>query len=152
MIFKGSITLTHELDGAGTQVLVANTNPKWILDVAIQQSLTASISKVMCDGDDVALNYGKDLPSIEMFYYCEGFIIFTKTGNDDAFVNLTYTEVDPFSDPPVASISADTVFVDVASNSALATGIHDMFFVWPLTAFISVAFIGWRFGLWLYRR
>jgi len=152
MIFEGSKTLTHELDGAGSFVLVANNNPKWILDVAIQQSLTASISRIMCDGDDVSLNYGKDLPAIEMYYYCDGFIIFSKTGNDKAFVNLTYTDIDPFASSPVATVSADTLFVDIASSSAMAVGIRDIFFVWSIVAFVVVAYIGWKFGLWIYRR
>jgi len=144
-----SITIHDELIGAGSHTLVDNTHVKYILQVSIQQSATNSISKLMCGSQNVALNYGKDFPSNQIFYRCTSPIIFTKTGNDDASILFTYSPSD-LSIP--ATTSARFEYIDMASQSALATALSNQFWYFMILGLIITMYIGWRFGIWLYRR
>lgn len=127
-----ALTQYHELVGAGSYTMVAGTSVKYILGASIQQENVSSTSEVLCGSSVVARNYAKDLIHNNLQYRCEDDLKISKTGNDDASFIVTYVEKDLALTPTPA-----TVRIDIASNSALAYGIHDsLFFMWTACALL----------------
>lgn len=52
--------------------------------------------------------------------------------------------------PVLASTSA--TLIDIASSSAVAKGIYDIFGFFFIFAFCVVLGVGWYFGTWVYKR
>lgn len=53
---------------------------------------------------------------------------------------------------PQAEIATPAAYIDIASSSAIAQGFHNTIFTIFIVLFIVVAYIGWQFGVWIYRR
>lgn len=51
-----------------------------------------------------------------------------------------------------ATLATDSAFIDIASTSAIAKGIHDITFVFWTFAILCVLYMGFRLGIWIYRR
>jgi len=89
-----SISTSTEISGDVTYVLVSTSSPTTIYGVRLQQSLDNSTTKVECVQNGgkaiVAMNYAKDYPLDLLNLSCTGNISIVKTGNDTAFVSLTY--------------------------------------------------------------
>lgn len=83
-------TVYHELVGAGSYNVTNNDGPNTILAVAVQQSNISSDSVVKCENDVVARNYATNFSNVTMNYQCEGDILISKTGNDNAAFIITY--------------------------------------------------------------
>jgi hypothetical protein len=152
MFPKDSQTIYYELQGVGTHTLVGGLNTKYLLGISIQQSATNSTSRLLCGTTTIIRNYGKDFAFNHIYYTCSDLVIVDKTGQDSASFVLTYTTTNPFTPTPIATTSANFSYVDIASSSALATGIHNSLMFFFVFALIVVMYIGWRFGVWLYRR
>jgi len=54
--------------------------------------------------------------------------------------------------PFAVTMASPSAYIDIASTSALATGLSNTFFSFFIFAIIVIMYIGWRFGIWLYRR
>lgn len=85
-----AITYSTEIAGALTEI-VYNGGDSTILAVAMQQSNMSSDTTIRCGGDEVAKNYATNYSNVTMNYQCEdGAINILKSGNDDAFIVITY--------------------------------------------------------------
>lgn len=89
-----AVTVYVEQIGAGTSTLVSGTGTKTILGLAIQQSNVSSYTQIACGSKIIAKNYSKDLPFMQISYYCDQPIYLFKTGNDDSATTLTYVARD----------------------------------------------------------
>lgn len=89
-----ALTITHEQVGPGTYQFLATGTIRYVLGVGVQQSGTASDTLVKCGNNLISRNYGKDANFQQMSYRCTEAITLDKTGNDSAFITITYIERD----------------------------------------------------------
>lgn len=119
---KDAVTLHHELSGPSSFTLVSGTNVKYILGLSMQQSGTASTSRILCGTAPIALNYGKDFSFNDIQYRCAGSIILDKTGQDSSSFIVTYVPRDILVDSAPAGIAVDFATPSAtAINNSLAT-------------------------------
>lgn len=85
-------TIETTIAGNTEQILVLGTNPKIILGVYVQQSGTASETLLLCGTQVFAKNYSKDFSLNLTYRECNDVIKAEKTGQDEAFISLTYYE------------------------------------------------------------
>jgi len=69
----------------------------------------------------------------------------TPTSSIDAF-NFSESDCTISITPPVQYVGTPSAYIDVASTSALATGIHDYFYLTFFVFFVIVLFVGFSFG------
>lgn len=90
---KDAKTKTIIIQGNTDEIIITEI-PSTILAVRIQQSGTASETMVLCGSDYVALNYAKDFPISLVNYVCNDIVKVEKTGQDQAFISVTYVSYD----------------------------------------------------------
>lgn len=86
----GAISTTTTINGAKTLVLVSTTSPTRILGLHMQQENVASLTQIKCGDYVVGKNYAKDYTLDLLNFHCNSDISVVKTGNDEAFVSVTY--------------------------------------------------------------
>jgi hypothetical protein len=147
MFDEGAVTVIHELVGAGSYIIVNDTNLKYIQSVAMQQSGVASVSEIYCGTDVVARNYGKDFPAVLMQYRCTDIIQVSKTGNDSSTFIITYTTRD-LSQLRVSTSSGQ--LVEFGNQTAIAMqGLS--FILW--TGFALLLLMqSIMFGTWIFKK
>jgi len=144
---RDAITKTIQLLGASSYTFEAGTSAKTVLGASIQQSVTSSNTNLQCGSNNIMLNYAKDTAFNAMQYRCFDTLSVSKTGNDNAFIILTYVNRD------VATQSA--VFgntVDIATSSALWGGLYATNGAIFVIGWIVAIGVGWYVGTWLYKR
>lgn len=111
-----AVTIAHELVGVSSYD-IALGDEFTILGVAMQQSNTSSNTVLKCDDVVIAKNYATNYSHVPMNYRCEGDIEISKTGNDNAFVIVTY--VPYFTD----EMSTTTLGYNPIDNIASSTDV-----------------------------
>lgn len=90
-----AITQSVELFGVDSFIFDATTNPKTILNIAMQQSGLQSNTTLVCGSEVLAKNYDRDLKQVLMNRQCFDTLAVNKTGiGDDAFIIITYVPYD----------------------------------------------------------
>jgi len=90
---QDAITKTFIVDGVIPSTFIDNP-PATILSVHIQQSGLASETQLLCGPDVIAFNFAKDYGLDLIQYFCNQNLTISKTGQDKAFVSLTYIKRD----------------------------------------------------------
>ena len=90
---KDALTKTIIIQGVTDETLITKI-PNTILAIRIQQSGIASETMVLCGVEPVALNYAKDFPISLVNYVCNDIVKVEKTGQDEAFISVTYVPYD----------------------------------------------------------
>lgn len=89
---------TTKISGISSEniVLASDNYDVTVIAVNMQQELDQSDTELICDGVTIAMNYGKDLPQVFLDYECFSKTLYlTKTGQDEAYVNVIYTTTTP---------------------------------------------------------
>lgn len=111
------------------------------------QSGQASDTVLQCGSTTFMRNYAKDTPSTQMQYRCSDTLSVTKTGNDNSFINVTYVMRDIATQSAVLGQT-----VDIATTSAIYTGMYAQTGLNFVMAWIIAIGVGWYIGNWLYKR
>jgi len=93
MIFPaGTINYTTEISGITSETIVAadTANPVTILSIRMQQEKDLSTTNIDCGTKRLARNWAKDYPLDFPFAVCTNDVVISKTGNDIAFVSVSY--------------------------------------------------------------
>lgn len=90
MFPNDSITISEPISGNVVQQMTSGGGPNTILAVSMQQANVSSDTTIECGNDPVARNYATNFSVVHMNYQCDDNIIISKTGNDEAFVIITY--------------------------------------------------------------
>lgn len=89
-----ALSTTTAISGTHTYTLVSTTSPFHVVAVRMQQSKDLSETVVQCTiGGKLAVighNYAKDYPLDLLNFDCDSDVVILKTGNDEAFVSVTY--------------------------------------------------------------
>ena len=83
-------TIFSTLSGNTTTTFLVVTEPIYILKTRTQQSKDLSETIIYCGNEAILHNYAKDYTIDLMNYECSQDITIVKTGNDEAFISLSY--------------------------------------------------------------
>ena len=86
-------TIFSTLSGNTTTTFLVVTEPIYILKTRGQQSRNVSETKIFCGSEKIFNNYEKDYTIDLLNYKCSEDITIAKTGQDEAFVSLSYIKV-----------------------------------------------------------
>jgi len=82
---------THYVAASGTTSGVFENSSSTVYGLHIQQSKDMSETVILCGSQVIAHNYAKDYPLDLIQHYCPGDLRWEKTGNDVAFISITYS-------------------------------------------------------------
>jgi len=88
-------TCASELIGASSYTCEIDDSEVFtILSIKMMQSGTASSTDLKCGTSTIAKNYAKDYEQTFLNYVCTSSISFSKTGNDNSFLQVVYVPYD----------------------------------------------------------
>jgi hypothetical protein len=143
-----TITQTHELSGPSSFTFVNGTEVKYIFQITMQQSGTASDTFLYCGNNVVSRNYAKDTPNQLLNYRCENTIRTAKTGNDNSFITISYVNRDVTLQSPFNALTVS----DFATGSAMMNGVGTTFQLFFIFFIFAIFYMFFNIGKEIYRR
>lgn len=140
-------TLQHTLNGPSSYTFRTSGTTRYILEVSMQQSGTASETYLFCGTSMIATNYGKDLPSIPLHYKCSDNIITNKTGNDNSSIVITLVDRDISQTPYNATISAEIKYDADTREGFYGFGLLMYTFMAIVILYVSI-----QLGLYIFKK
>lgn len=89
-----AISLVYPIQGSQTITVSSTMTPKTILAVQMMQSNVASDTILKCGTTDIFYNKATTTPQVLMNKICSNTLTISKTGNDLAYVYITYVDYD----------------------------------------------------------
>lgn len=120
MFPNDAITISEPISGITSIQITSGGGPNTILAVSMQQENNSSDTTIECGNDAVARNYATNFSVVQMNYQCDDNIIISKTGNDEAFVIVTYV---PYFTGDFSTTTEGTIYnptTDISSSSDIA--------------------------------
>jgi hypothetical protein len=152
MYDNDAVTLVREQVGSGTYTFLPAGSVRYIVGLAVQQSGVASDTLIKCGNNTILRNYGKENNFQQVSIKCNDAISLDKTGNDSAFVTVTYIPRDlsllPPSQTSISSTSGN--LVELGLNSRV--GMQGLAFIIFIGLAILILFESFRFGIWFFKR
>ena len=152
MYDNDALTIGREQVGAGTYTFLPANGVRYIVGVGVQQSGQASDTLIKCGDNIVSRNYGKDANFQQISYKCNAAITLDKTGNDNAFITMTYIPRDLSLEPP------SVTYLSTASGNLVEAGVYSRVAMQGLTYIIFLGFAMLillqciNMGTWFFRR
>jgi hypothetical protein len=152
MYDNDALTLVHEQLGAGTYTFLPAGPVRYILGIAVQQSGQASDTLIKCGSTVVLRNYGKENNFQQLSYKCSDAITLDKTGNDSAFITITYVPRDlsllPASVTEISTVSGN--LVEFGLNTRV--GMQGLSMIVFIGLALILLFKGLEFGRWIFQK
>lgn len=70
---------------------IETSYPSIVYGIRMQQEKDMSETQILCGSEVIAYNWAKDYPLSLTQYRCNGALSYTKTGNDEVHLAITYT-------------------------------------------------------------